>query len=539
MIFLYGCADKDIELTEPLGKVTGKAVKDADETISDGPIENTNRKEEHEDATADLVIEEETLEKTRTIRGVNHHDVYVRDREGFNPKEMTINSGDSVSWKNEGHRGMILLMFKDGKQYLHQNAIDSGDTFAYQFNETGSYDIYWNIVGGPVTGKLIVQEKPLGFIDEPVEEPAKKDGAKKSGYYSEEQLEEDLTSIFGSSRYNISNFTRDPSYPDYVRSSELKYHVIHTPKNRQIKTFKEFCGYYCGENWDGWRYYINTSEYSLYIPLLGQEDFLDEKEYEDYRKERVLANHTQKERIYEVENGKVLEYKFWLLQQDNFGNFVSNLLSYIVLYKVYCTPNMTVLIRPRWDDFSVRKGGKITDVIVNWELEDDRVSEELLEKANKILKACPVEKQFFDNYNYDPYFKSDLLSYYWELYYANGFNLTRNIDIGVEKLYADQGIYVLKNINLSFANNDIYSLYDTGLRVTVKADGGKSEHDYYDDENFRYEFKSGEKITKSLSTKEIKFEHNITVIATLYIPDADADVRPLRVTFTKSDLGFE
>jgi len=54
---------------------------------------------------------------------------------------------------------MILLMFKDGEQYLQQNAINSGDTFVHQFNETGSYDIYWNIIKGPVTSKLIVHKK--------------------------------------------------------------------------------------------------------------------------------------------------------------------------------------------------------------------------------------------------------------------------------------------------------------------------------------------------------------------------------------------
>jgi len=200
---------------------------------------------------------------------------------------------------------------------------------------------------------------------------------------------------------------------------------------------------------------------------------------------------------------------------------------------------MTVLIRPRWDDFSVRKGGKVTQVIANWELEDDRVSEEILEKANKILEACPVEKQFFDNYDFEPYFESDFRNYYWKFYYANDFNLTRNIKIDAEKLYKDGDKYVLKNINLSFMNNDHYSLYNVGLRVTVKADNEKSEYDYYNNEDFKYEFKSGEKITKTLSTKEINLLRNITVMVTLYLPDEDVDIRPLEVTFTKSDLGFE
>lgn len=529
---------KDIEISEPLGKITGEVVKDADEPIFDISIE-----EELQEETQEAITEKDKID---TINDVNYDDanpkshvIYVRDGEGFDPKEIIINSGDKVSWKNEGHRGMIILVFKDGKQYLQQNAVNSGDEFTHQFNETGSYDIYWNIIGGPITGKLIVRERSLDVIGEPLEKPAKKYDAKKSEYYTEEQLKEDLTSIFGSSRYNISNFTRDPSYPGYIRSSELKYHVIHTIKDKQIKSFKDFCEIYCGSNWDGWQYYTNMTLYSLYEPLLGPGDFPDEKEYNDYRKERVLANHTKKEKVHEVENGKVLEYKFWLLQQDFFGNFQSNLLGYLLVYKVYCTPNMTVLIRPRWEDFSVRKGGKIPELIVNWELEDDRVREEALEKANEILKACPVEKEFFDNYDAKPYFESDLRGYYWKLYYSNKLNLTRNIEIGAEKLYKDQDVYVLKNMTLSFTNNYFSPLYDVGLKVIVKADDEKNEYDYYDNENFRYEFKSGEKITKTLKLNEIKFLHNITVMATLYLLDEDVGIRPLEVTFTKSDLGFE
>src|SRR3989338_3715154 len=96
---------------------------------------------------------------TPTGKVIKEYDVSVHDKEGFDPKELTISSGDQVSWKNEGHRDMILLMFKDGEQYLQQNAITSGDTFVHQFNETGSYDIYWNIIKGPVTSKLIVHKK--------------------------------------------------------------------------------------------------------------------------------------------------------------------------------------------------------------------------------------------------------------------------------------------------------------------------------------------------------------------------------------------
>ena len=368
LIFLYGCVQGDIGISEPLGKVTGEVVKDVNEPVSETSVGEGSQEEPQETPIED--------DKISTVDEVKQFDVYVGDKQGFNPKELTISKGDKVIWRNEGHRAMILVVLKDGKQYLQQSNINinSGDTFTYQFDEIGSYDIYWNIIHGSVTGKIVVQDKASGIIDESKEDAPKKGDALKPKYYTEEQLKEDLTRIFGSSRYNISNFTRDSSYPDYIRSSELKYHVIHTLKDRQIKTFKDFCGIYCGKNWDGWRYYINTSEFSLYAPLLGREDLSDEKKYEDYKRDMLLANLTQKERIYEVENGKVLEYKFWLLQQDNFGNFESNPLGYMVIYKMYCTPNMTVLIRPRWEDFSVKIRGKLTQLIVNWELEDDRVA---------------------------------------------------------------------------------------------------------------------------------------------------------------------
>ena len=57
---------------------------------------------------------------------------------------------------NEGYRSMILLIYKDGEQYLNQGSINSGDSFTHEFNEVGSYDIYWNVAHGPIKGKLIV-----------------------------------------------------------------------------------------------------------------------------------------------------------------------------------------------------------------------------------------------------------------------------------------------------------------------------------------------------------------------------------------------
>ena len=173
---------------------TGKVIKEPEKPVCNKPyfefrkndccLDKNNNSicdidEKTETAKDEATVEKKTLEKVGTFNEIKQYDVSVHDKEGFDPKELTISSGDQVSWKNEGHRDMILLMFKDGEQYLQQNAINSGDTFVHQFNETGSYDIYWNIIKGPVTSKLIVQERSSEIIDVSTEELSKKGNTKK------------------------------------------------------------------------------------------------------------------------------------------------------------------------------------------------------------------------------------------------------------------------------------------------------------------------------------------------------------------------
>lgn len=530
IIFLYGCTDGDIVQSNP---ITGRAIEEinADQEEIAAP---------EEEITEEKIIEKEpiqskTEENIEKINIAKKHDIKVFGKEGFDPQELTITKGDNVSWRNEGYSGMILLIFKDDEPYLHQNSLNSRDTFSHEFNEIGSYDIYWNIANGPVKGKLIVKEKSSDVIDESAEESTKKDDAKKE-HYTEEQLKEDLTSIIGTRWYKISNFTRDPSHPDYIRSSDLKYHVIHTIKNKQIKTFKDFCEIYCGENWEGITYFINQTNFESYIPLLDEGNFSTEARYKDYIKDRVLANHTRMEQVIQLKNGKILEYRFFLVQTDTFNNFQGNLAGYQLIYKIPCSSNLTVLLRPQWQDYTVSTGtGGVSGVINNWIMEDERVRDELLEAADKILDRCPIEQDFFENYDFENYFFSELLAYYWRTYYMYQFNISKTLSIGVEKKSQNDEIYLLKEINVSFTNNDYYDLNGVGLKITVIADD-ESETDYYDKE-FDGTYRPGKIIiNKSFSLKDIEFKDNITIDANLYSLYGEQEIRPQKYFFTKEDF---
>lgn len=390
------------------------------------------------------------------------------------------------------------------------------------------------ITGKVVEASMVINEtaKSKPIKEEPKKEVPRKIESKSKTeskeYYDAEQLIADLKEILNVSYYN---FTRDETKPSYIKSSDLNYYVIHTTGNNHMDTFGEFCSYYCGRNWDGFKFYLNMSEFNSYIPLLDKSNFSSESKYEDYILNRVLANYTRKENILEVENGKVLEYKFWFLEQDELGNFDSNLMPYLLIYKIYCSPNITVFIRPRWERFSVWSPGKITETIVNWELEDDRVREDLLNKSTKILEVCPVDKKFFDNAQFEPYFESELRAYYWKTYYNYFFNLTSSMDISVQnKSKIDNKIYLLKGVNISFTNKDVYSLYNLKLKITAVSDG-KKEETYYEGESIIAILEPGKSISRSISKKEIEFLNNITLISTLYTDEGKADVRPLEMTF--------
>ena len=82
-------------------------------------------------------------------------DVRIVGKEGFDPTEVTINAGDSLTWVNDDKKALTLTIFKKGKWYLNSNVIEPGQSFEQELKEAGEYD-YWTLAYG-VKGKITVQ----------------------------------------------------------------------------------------------------------------------------------------------------------------------------------------------------------------------------------------------------------------------------------------------------------------------------------------------------------------------------------------------
>jgi hypothetical protein len=158
-----------------------------------------------------------------------------------------------------------------------------------------------------------------------------------------------------------------------------------------------------------------------------------------------------------------------------------------------------------------------------------------LKTVQRTAGRCPVEKEFFEDKEFPDYFSSEFLAGWWETYYRDYFNLSRTLGIGVEVPKYSDKLY-LKEINVSFTNQNDITLYNVGLKVTLKTDNDKYETIYYDNDDIVYKLKPGQSLFRNLRKKEISFRDNITVTSKLYRNLEDIDMVPITRTYTREDF---
>ncbi|MBI2653197.1 hypothetical protein HYX02_00145 [Candidatus Woesearchaeota archaeon] len=349
--------------------------------------------------------------------------------------------------------------------------------------------------------------------------------------YDLNKLEDDINNVMGS----LYRFHRDPTHTNYVRSNELKYYVINVipDKKEFIKNSEDFCMKYCAEHWDGWKYFFNMSSFNALIPLLGKENFSTDQQYNDYTKEVIFVNFTVEENVFELENGKVLEYQALPWIQTPFGYFEGAYEDTLLIYKIYCTPNLTIFIRPKWDIFKVSfPAAKSEDVYKTWLNYIYPIRKELLNMSNELLRKCNVKKEFFDTYPFESYYKSEVLTVHWRPYLKSFLNLSRNVSIGVEP-FSSVGELVLKEINVSFINHEEFELYGLSLRIIVIPDD-MPEVVYYDNPFTNY-LAQGKAFSRSFS-KDVKFTDNLKIDVVLYTTEQKGEIRPLELTYSRKDF---
>ena len=85
---------------------------------------------------------------------------------------------------------------------------------------------------------------------------------------------------------------------------------------------------------------------------------------------------------------------------------------------------MTVLIMPKWDVYKMELPSMtLKDSFKTWNNYIISIRKEFLNKSNEILKRCPAGKGFFGDYKFPDYYKSELLTGYWKVYYSKLFNI--------------------------------------------------------------------------------------------------------------------
>lgn len=123
---------------------------DAEQSSSEQPAEQP--------AEASSEIQGAAVAETaKTTPAIVMKKVSILGKEGFEPAELSLKTGDSLVWANEDAKSMVLTFQKDkGRDISNSELILPEATYSRSFDEPGTYE-YWTTAYG-VKGKVIVEE---------------------------------------------------------------------------------------------------------------------------------------------------------------------------------------------------------------------------------------------------------------------------------------------------------------------------------------------------------------------------------------------
>ena len=274
--------------------------------------------------------------------------------------------------------------------------------------------------------------------------------------YDIEQLKDNINKIYNSDNLN---WKEDGLYYN-VEPQKL---IVIENVDEKLVDINDFEERYASNDWQGYGHFLGDS-YLLLNRLhtkYDSETFETESKYREYSQKGYQVEQKIIEKTIELDEGYVKEYQNfnWLFSQ--YGYHVGSYVDTLLIYKIYCSPDLVVFLRPKWEDMRISwRNAKSETAYGNWESIVRNVRENLLNKSNEILKTCPVEKSYFENINKND-FESVKSSYY---YYPIDFerNWDFKIDISEVELVPVldnknriiQEKYALKTINVVFENND-------------------------------------------------------------------------------------
>ena len=75
---------------------------------------------------------------------------------GFDTEELTLSTGSSVTWYNDDSKNMVVIVFKDGRNYATPR-LNPGQQKETVFDEPGEYNFWWNLAYAPYGGTITVE----------------------------------------------------------------------------------------------------------------------------------------------------------------------------------------------------------------------------------------------------------------------------------------------------------------------------------------------------------------------------------------------
>jgi len=343
-----------------------------------------------------------------------------------------------------------------------------------------------------------------------------------------EMLENNLINIFGK---NLT-FKQSKFSSDFYLANGNKYVVIEK-NNEKIKSVDEFYKKVSAKNWQDFMvFFSNETNFKLLNKPLVESNFDHERKYREYIQKGSFINNTVLEKVFNVENGKVLEYQFNTFITSQTGYFNGVWSDTLVIYKVYCSEDFSVFFRPDSKNLQISLLGSSDSAFLTWQNAINRNREQMLNFSNEILKSCNVEKDFFDNFSANDYWYSEMLAYYYKTYLEFYHNSTSQISVDIQES-KDKGKYELNSISLNFTNYDTRIRWIMLLDIEIKEDDGKSI-DLLSDRKMGSYFNTGKTLdfTKNVKDDEsIYFENNVSIYYKLKTENMNIPIRPKVLVF--------
>jgi len=293
-----------------------------------------------------------------------------------------------------------------------------------------------------------------------------------------------------------------------------------------------------GEEWSGDLHFVDTLTLDkLFLPLL-KEKFGSDMEFKNYKQNGLTIDQTVIEKTFEVDEGFVQEHQFLNFEFDKEDNHKGSFIDPLVIYKISCTPEYTVYLRPtRAELITPSSVANREEAYQRWESHMVKVRKEMLDKANEVLKVCPSQGEFVESFT-----NTKTLSYYYPAHLEFFWDFETAVDTAlVEQAVENDGSTIkgkkmLRKVDLTFTNKEPYNLAKKFLVTitTVADDGTKST--FVDGKRVEVNnelFKSGEVISQSFpSTVKPNFEKYLDVTVKFFDDNyynAPIDVKTFRV----------